>query len=143
MTQAADTTVIASVLTWLESHPARNGFPVALEDEPPEGTDGLMLLSIPGEGYVKRYKSGGHVASFPFAVVRRTNNPDTQTRLDVMGQLGDIVASIESRTAWPTAPEGFDYQSLEVRTQPARVARSEAGADDYQATFTLMYRKRG
>lgn len=141
----ADTTVTASVLTWLEAHPAiaAAGLPVALEHLPAEGVDAVMLSSLTGDPYVRRYKSGGFVAPYDFAVVLRANPLDTTGRLDAMGLLGDIAASIEDRTAWPSAPAGYAYDALEMRTLPAPVARYDSGAEDYQATFTLTYRKRG
>jgi hypothetical protein len=137
-----DLSVMASVLTWVEQHPTLAGLPAVLEDVPPAGEDGVMVLSIPGD-IVTRYKGGGYVASQPFAVVVRRNNPDTQKRLDTLAQLGDMAKSIDDENAWPLAPEGFDYYTMEVRTLPARATRDDTGADDYQVTFTLTYRKRG
>lgn len=139
----ADTTVVASVLTWLEAHDSVDGLPVTLEDIPADGINAVMLTSIPGDPYVKRYKSGGYMATYPFAVVLRLSQPDTSDRLTAMGVLGDLASSIDDRATWPSPPTGYDYDSLEVRTMPARVARGESGADDYQVTFTLTYRKRG
>lgn len=140
----ADTSVVGSVLTWLEAQPAVDSKTVGLEVAPPEGEDGFTLSSIPGEPYITRYKSGGYVAEYPFSVVLRINNPDTDGRIAATSALGDIAASIdEGRSAWPVAPEGFMYQRLEVRTLPARAATDSSGAEDYQVTFTLTYRKRG
>lgn len=133
-----DTSVMASVLTWAEQV---TGAPVALESAP-EGGEGFMLLSIPGD-IISRYKSGGHVATFPFSLVRRVNHADTDKRLESLKLLGDIAASIESKESWPVAPDGYLFQKMEALTLPARASFDDSGADDYQVTLALTYRKRG
>jgi len=138
-----DTTVVGAVLTWLETHPALAGIPVFLEDLPTDGRDAVMLSTLVGEPYVKRYKSGGHIAEYPFAVHLRSNGGDTAARLQAMSVLGNVSVSIDDRGAWPAAPDGFSWISLERRTLPVRVATGEAGPEDYQITLELTYRKRG
>lgn len=143
----ADLTVEASVLTWLESHPAFlvNGarFPVGLECQPETTGSGVMLQSLSGDPYVRRYKSGGYIAAYPFAVYLRVRKPDTSARSDAMKALGDLGRSIDTEQGWPAAPEGYEFISLALRTTPVRVAVDDAATDDYQATFNLTYRKRG
>jgi hypothetical protein len=143
-----DTTVIASVLTWAEQHPAlvdEHGahLPVGLEELPAEGVDAVMLTSLTGDPYIKRYKSGGYVAAFPFAVYMRIAAGDTASRINAIKALGDMGASIDERARWPVEPEGFEYQKLVVRTLPARIRTDDTGSQDYQVTFELTYRKRG
>jgi len=135
----ADTSVVASVLTWLEGIAAEEGTGAMLEDYPPGG--GLMLSSITGDPYITRYKGGGYVAGYPFSVSLRAPGVDTAGRVAAMELLSDIADSIADRSTWPVEPEGVTYQSFEVRTLPARVGRDDSGADDYQVTFTLTYRK--
>lgn len=139
----ADNQVAISVLSWLEQHQALSGLPVTLEAAPPEGTDGVTLSSLTGDPIIKRYKSGGYVAAYPFSVMLRVNHADTQRHIDAIGVLGDIAASIEEKAGWPVAPDGFDYHTIETRTLPVLASRTDSGADDYQVTFTLTYRKRG
>jgi hypothetical protein len=142
-----DTTVVGAVLSWLEAHPALvvSGaqLPVMLEDLPADGSDAVMLSTLVGEPYVKRYKAGGYLAEYPFAVYLRSNGADTAARIDAMEVLGDLSSSIDSREAWPAEPAGFNWVSLERRTLPVRTAIGETGPEDYQVTFTLQYRKRG
>lgn len=140
-----DTTITAAVLTWLEHHSAivAASLPVGLEVLPAEGIDAVMLSTLAGDPYIVRYKGGGARMSYPFGVYLRSNGPDTKSRLDAMKVLGDIAASIEDRSTWPVAPAGYDSFSLNLRTMPAPIARSESGAQDYQVTFELTYRKRG
>lgn len=142
-----DTTIIAAVLTWVENHPDLvDGegvhLPVALEQLPAEGVDAVMLSALTGEPYIRRYKTGGHLASLPFAVYLRVNGGDTASRIDAMRVLGDMAESIEDRSTWPVAPSGYDSFSLALRTMPAPIA-TDSGTQDYQVTFELTYRKRG
>jgi hypothetical protein len=144
-----DTTVVESVLSWVEAHPAlvdaRGArLPVVLEDLPADGTDAVMLASLAGDPYIARYKSGGYVTSYPFGVYLRLGaSPDTNARLDAMATLGDMAASIDDRKTWPSPPEGYHYTNLVLRTTPARIAEGDDGAVDYQVTFELMYLKKG
>lgn len=143
-----DTTVVGAVLAWLEAHPSLvdgHGahLPVLLEDLPADGRDAVMLSTLVGEPYVKRYKSGGYLAEFPFAVYLRSNGGDTASRIDAIKVLGDVSASIDTREAWPAEPAGVNWVRLERRTLPVRVATGETGPEDYQVTFTITYRKRG
>ena len=142
----ADTTVVASVLTWLETHTslvnsAGDQLAVMLEDYP--AGDGVMFSTLVGEPYVRRYKSGGAVVAFPFAVYLRASALDTAARIDAMRVLGDLAESIDDKDSWPAAPAGFTWDALSIRTRPARVATGQVGPDDYQVTFTLTYRKEG
>jgi hypothetical protein len=54
-----------------------------------------------------------------------------------------MAKSIDDRTTWPLEPQGFDFHTMAVRSLPTRATRDDSGADDYQVTFTLTYRKRG
>jgi hypothetical protein len=137
----ADASVMAAVLTWVENHASVDGEPVVLEDVLDDGVDGFIVSAIPGDPWVKQYKGGGGVAAQAFAVVARRNNPDTQRRLDTISALGDIAASIRDRNTWPALPDGFAIYNLEERTSPGRIGHDDSGADDYQVTFTLTYRK--
>ena len=143
-----ETTVIEAVLAWLEKHPALVNtlgihLPVFLEDLPVDGSDAVMLSTLVGDPYVKRYKSGGYLAEYPFAVYMRANGGDTAARINAIGVLSDLGDSIDTREAWPAEPSGFNWMSLERRTPPVRVATGDTGPEDYQVTFTLKYRKRG
>ncbi len=143
-----DTTIVASVLTWAEQHPALvdaagEHLPVGLEVLPAEGVDAVMLSTLTGEPYIKRYKDGGYVASYPFQLILRVNAGDTASRIDAMAALGDVGASIDDRTTWPVEPEGFDYWTMAMRTSPVPIRTDDAGTQDYQVTMELTYRKRG
>lgn len=143
-----DTTIVESVLTWVEQHPALVDahdahLPVGLEEQPAEGIDAVMLSSLTGEPYVRRYKYGGYVASYPFQIILRANAGDTASRIDAMAALSDMGRSIDDRTTWPVAPEGFDYWTLTMRTSPVPIKTDDAGTQDYQVTFVLTYRKKG
>lgn len=143
-----DTSIAAAVLTWAEQHPALVDalgahLPVGLEELPAEGVEAVMVSTLAGDPYVRRYKSGGYVASHPFQLVVRTVSPDTEARIDALAMLGDIGSSIDDRATWPVAPEGYDIVSMTLRTSPAPIRTDDAGTKDYQATFELTYRKRG
>lgn len=101
-----------------------------------------MLQSLQGDPVVTRYRSGGYIAQYPFAVVVRTGAGDTSGRLDAMDVLGALWAVVEAGSR-PDAPDGSDIVSLAIRTTPARISADEDGTEDYQATFALTYRKRG
>ena len=136
-----DTTVVASVLTWAQGHAALAGIPVGLEELPAEGVNAAMVSSLAGDPYIKRFKSGGHIAAYPFQVILRVNGAATAARLAAMKTLSDIAASIEVASTWPVAPAGYDYMAFEPRTLAAPIAADDSGARDYQTTFELTYRK--
>ncbi|MHB1323991.1 MAG: hypothetical protein ACYCXZ_06575 [Coriobacteriia bacterium] len=142
----ADLTLTESVLTWLEQHPLLviGGVrqPVSLED-PPSTHSGVWVQTLVGDPYIKRYKAGGYLAAHPFAIYFRLQADDTTARIDAMGVLGDLGRSIDDKASWPVAPEGYDFMSLALQTTPAKVAVDDAGTEDYQITFELIYRKRG
>lgn len=138
-----DTTVIGSVLTWAEGHAAfeldDERIPVGLEDMP-AGVPSVMVATMPGDPYVRRYKSGGYIASWPFGVYLRTDKAaDTAARIDATRVLGDVQASIDDKASWPVAPEGYEYTGFEVTTTPARISENEDGTADYQMTLELTY----
>lgn len=143
-----DASIAAAVLTWAESHPALvdtlgSPLPVGLEELPAEGVEAVMVSTLAGDPYVRRYKSGGYIAAYPFQLVLRTIEPDTMARIDAIRALSDIGSSIDDRATWPVAPEGYEIVSMAVRTSPSPVRTDEAGVRDYQATYELTYRKRG
>ena len=136
-----DTTIAASVLTWAQGHAALSGLPVGHEELPAEGVNAAMVSSLSGDPFVKRFKSGGYIAAYPFQVILRVNGADTAARLAAMSTLSDIAASIETTSTWPVAPAGYDYMAFELRTLPAPIAADDSGVRDYQITFELTYRK--
>lgn len=143
----ADLTVVESVLTWLEGHTVlvidSAPLPVGLEAAPIGASAYAWLQSLVGDPYIKRYKGGGYLAAHPFAVYAHLSGDDTTARIAAMTVLSDLGRSIDDRTSWPVAPEGYDFTSLTLQTTPARVAVDDAGTEDYQAIFELIYRKRG
>lgn len=135
-----DTTIVAAVLSWAESHEALDGLPVELEEL---ADGGVMLASLPGDPVIMGYKDGGYRAAYPFALTLRVPaSPDTAARLDAMRVLGDVAATIDDEDAWPVLPDGYDLYDMRLLTTPARVTVAEDGTTDYQATFELTYRKR-
>ena len=137
----ADLSVAESVLTWAEDHPMLSGLDVGMEDF--AGVPSVMVQTLVGEPYITRYKSGGYLAAHPFALYLRIDGTDSKSRLDALRLLGDIGRSIDDEATWPAAPDGYNFIGLELRTTPARVAVSDDGIEDYQATFELKYRKKG
>jgi len=138
-----DTTVVASLLTWVEGHDALAPLPVGLEDFPVDDRDAVMLSLLSGDPVVKRYKSGGYIAAQQFQLILRTHLTDTAARLDAMRRMSDVASSIEDSGTWPVAPDSYDYHMLTVRTAPVPVAVDDSGARDYQLTMELAYRQRG
>lgn len=137
-----------ALLTWAEAHAAlvaSDGarLPVTLDDMPADGTDCVMLSTLVGDPYVRRYKSGGYIAAYPFALYLRVHGGDTASRLDAMKVLGDVASSIEGGEDRPTAPDGYEVLGMELRTPPVKIAVDESGSEDYQVTFVMTYRKRG
>lgn len=133
--------VVSSVLEWLETHPAVEGIPVHLETLPADGSAALSLQTLAAEKIVRRYKDGGYIARYEFAVRVRVLGTDTAARLGAIGVLGDIASSVDAESTWPTPPDGTSWVSLEVQMVPVRVAVDADGSEDYQVSFELTYRK--
>lgn len=130
--------VVRAVRTWLRSE-----FDAATELEVlPASADELpasMLQSLAGDPVVKRYKDGSTLMRYRFAVVHRIALSDTATRLGAMGALSGLVESVEAG-ALPALPDGYQPWKAECDTLPAMIAADEA-SEDYQATFSLEYKK--
>lgn len=98
----------------------------------------LSVQTLTGNPIVSRYKNGGYVGQYRFAVYLRQSASDTASRLDAVQTLTDLAVEIDN--AEPTLPESFDFWGIKQDTLPVRVD-VDASYDDWQATFTLQYKK--
>lgn len=98
----------------------------------------LSVQTLTGNPIVSRYKNGGYVGAYRFAVYLRQSATDTASRLDAVQTLTDLAVEIDN--AEPTLPEAFDFWGIKQDTLPVRVD-VDASYDDWQATFTLQYKK--
>ena len=141
--------LVSSVLDWIEGHPAaviteggvESRTPVNLETAPADGSTALMLRTLAASKIVRRYKSGGYIARYEFAVWLRVGARDTAARLEAMRVLMEMGASIDDRSTWPTEPEGMSWVSFSVQSLPAPVFVASDGTEDYQVSFELTYAK--
>lgn len=134
-----------AVLKWLEDHPAAvvdgTRIPVSLETMAADGSTAMMLQARAADRIVRRYKDGGYIARYPFAVWLRVGARDTAARLEAMRVLMEMATSIDDRSSWPIEPEGARWVSLNAEMAPVKLMVHQDGTEDYQVSFELTYAK--
>jgi hypothetical protein len=98
----------------------------------------VSVQTLTGDPVTKRYKSGAYIGNYRFAVYLRQSAEDNAARLDSSKVLTDLATSIDGATV--TLPASFVFWGLEQDTLPVGVTVDTA-YEDWQATFTLTYKK--
>jgi hypothetical protein len=98
----------------------------------------ISVQTLTGNPVEKRYKSGGYIGNYRFAVYLRQTAEDNASRLDGSKVMSDLAATIDGSTVDLPAP--FEFRELEQDTLAVKVAVDEA-YDDWQATFTMRFKK--
>jgi hypothetical protein len=107
----------------------------------PTGREQLPCVSVQtltGTPVDRRYKDGSYIGLYRFAVYIRQTTEDNASRLDGAKAMTRLAADIVASAVALSEP--FVFWSIEQDTLPVKVEAHEA-YDDWQATFTLRYKK--
>jgi hypothetical protein len=100
----------------------------------------VSVQTLTGDPVEKRYKSGGYIGNYRFAVYHRQKDVDNASRLDAAKILSDLAQKINEGGKNIVLPTSFDFWGLTQDTLPVKVT-VDVAFDDWQATFTLRYKK--
>ena len=96
------------------------------------------VQTLTGTPVSKRYKDGSYIGNYRFAVYLRCAADDSTSRLDAASELTSLAKQIEESIIELPAP--FTLWNIEQDTLPVKVD-AEVAYEDWQATFTLTYKK--
>jgi hypothetical protein len=114
--------------------------PVKFEELPDKAASlpCFSMQTLTGDPVFKRYKDGSYIGNYRFAVYLRQSGVDTALRLDAVGALTDLASAIEALRLSLEAP--YEFRGIRGDTLPTKITVAPE-YDDWQATFTMTYRK--
>lgn len=138
-------TVMQSVQKWLKTYSGLSGrLDVDFLDE---DTDTYSVDTIPCEEIIKRYKDGGKIKQFQFAVSsRRAYEQNIKNNLSNLQFFEDLTAWIEKQARarnLPTMDKGRTAQKIVVTSTAYPFIVSEDGKARYQIQLRLEYYQKG
>lgn len=138
-------TVMQSVQKWLKTYSGLSGrLDVDFLDE---NADTYSVDTIPCEEIIKRYKDGGTVKQFQFAVSsRRFYEQNIKQNLSNLQFFEDLTAWVESKARsreLPTMDKGRTAQKIVVTSTAYPFIVSEDGKARYQIQMRLEYYQKG
>jgi hypothetical protein len=136
-------TVIESIREWLKEY---NGLTGRLDvDFLGEDADTYSIDTIPSEEIIKRYKNGGCVKQFQFAVSsRRFYDQNIAQNVENLKFFEDLTAWVEAQARarkLPDMGEGKTAQKIIVTSTAYPFIVSEDGKARYQLQMRLEYYK--
>ena len=137
--------VMQSVQKWLKTYSGLSGrLDVDFLDE---DADTYSVDTIPCEEIIKRYKDGGTVRQFQFAVSsRRYYEQNIKNNLSNLQFFEDLTAWIESKSRarqLPTMDKGRTAQKIVVTSSGYPFDVTENGMARYQMQLRLEYYQKG
>ena len=134
-------TVIESVQKWLKTY---NGLKGRLDvDFLPEDADTYSVDTIPCEEVLKRYKDGGTMKQFQFAVSsRRFYEQNIKQNISNLQFFEDLTAWVEKKARareFPTMDKGRQPLKIVVTSTAYPFIVSEDGKARYQIQMRLEY----
>ena len=138
-------TVMQSVQKWLKTYSKLSGrLDVDFLDE---NADTYSVDTIPCEEIIKRYKDGGVIKQFQFAVSsRRFYEQNIKQNLSNLQFFEDLTAWVESKARsrqLPTMDKGRTAQKIVVTSTAYPFIISEDGKARYQIQMRLEYYQKG
>ena len=138
-------TVMQSVQKWLKTYSKLSGrLDVDFLDE---NIDTYSIDTIPCEEIIKRYKDGGTIRQFQFAVSsRRAYEQNIKNNLSNLQFFEDLTAWVESKARMrqlPTMDKGRTAQKIVVTSTAYPFIVSEDGKARYQIQMRLEYYQKG
>ena len=138
-------TVIECIQKWLKTYKGLSGR-LGI-DFLPEDADTYSLDTIPCEEILKRYKDGGTLRQFQFAVSsRRFYDKNIKNNLSNVQFFEDLTAWIESKARsrqLPTMDKGRTAQKIVVTSTAYPFVVTEDGKARYQIQMRLEYYQKG
>ena len=138
-------TVMQSVQKWLKTYSGLSGrLDVDFLDE---DTDTYSVDTIPCEEIIKRYKDGGKIKQFQFAVSsRRAYEQNIKNNLSNLQFFEDLTAWVENKARLrqlPTMDKGRQPLKIVVTSTAYPFIVSEDGKARYQIQLRLEYYQKG
>jgi hypothetical protein len=138
-------TVMQSVQKWLKTYSGLSGrLDVDFLDE---NADTYSVDTIPCEEIIKRYKDGGTIKQFQFAVSsRRFYEQNIKQNLSNLQFFEDLTAWVEKQARarkLPTMDKGRTAQKIVVTSTAYPFLVSEDGKARYQIQMRLEYYQKG
>ena len=138
-------TVMQCIQKWLKTYSGLSGrLDVDFLDE---NADTYSVDTIPCEEIIKRYKDGGTVKQFQFAVSsRRFYEQNIKQNLSNLQFFEDLTAWVESKARsreLPTMDKGRTAQKIVVTSTAYPFIVSEDGKARYQIQMRLEYYQKG
>lgn len=138
-------TVMQSVQKWLKTYSGLSGrLDVDFLDE---DIDTYSIDTIPCEEIIKRYKDGGKIKQFQFAVSsRRAYEQNIKNNLSNLQFFEDLTAWVENKARLrqlPTMDKGRTAQKIVVTSTAYPFIVSEDGKARYQIQMRLEYYQKG
>lgn len=109
-----------------------------------ESNSGITLVPLDGAKITKKFMFGNYKAQFPFAIVARTVNSDSQDKSDVcdsINNLGDWFDIMTRGKTFPTLGNKRIILGIEQVSMSTPVYRNKSGVEDYQGKFLLKFEK--
>ena len=138
-------TVMQCIQKWLKTYSGLSGrLDVDFLDE---NADTYSVDTIPCEEIIKRYRDGGTVKQFQFAVSsRRFYEQNIKQNLSNLQFFEDLTAWVEKKARsreLPTMDKGRTAQKIVVTSTAYRFLVSEDGKARYQIQMRLEYYQKG
>ncbi|MDR3053322.1 MAG: hypothetical protein LBU48_05635 [Coriobacteriales bacterium] len=111
---------------------------VEFDHLPTKGLPMLSMQTLTGTPVERRFKSGGYIGNYRFALYLRQQAEDNASRLDAEQVLKTLAGQVEKLPLALGA--SIALLGITQDTLPAKVSSDEA-YDDQQVTFTLKYKK--
>lgn len=138
-------TVIESVQKWLKKYSGLSGRLGV--DFLPEDADTYSIDTIPCEEVIKRYKDGGKIKQFQFAVSsRRFYDKNIKNNLSNVQFFEDLTAWVENKARLrelPAMDKGRTAQKIVVTSSAYPFETTENGMARYQIQMRLEYYQKG
>ena len=138
-------TVIQCIQKWLKTYSGLSGRLGV--DFLPEDADTYSLDTIPCEEIIKRYKDGGKIKQFQFAVSsRRFYDKNIKNNLSNVQFFEDLTAWIENKARLrelPVMDNGRTAQKIVVTSTGYPFEVTEDGKARYQIQMRLEYYQKG
>ena len=132
--------IAEALLIWLRQY---TGIPdgIKLNYQYLGDSSGMSLHTLKGAKKREEYVDGGYTGYYPFAIYLRDVPDSNNARLDCIDVLDKFGDWIDNQTIYPEIGDNRYIYSISQVSNASLVKRFENGAEDYMATFELLFEK--
>jgi hypothetical protein len=98
----------------------------------------FSMQTLTGNPVERAYKDGSYIGNYRFAIYLRQSGEDAALSLDAFGAIGTLVEGVQALTL--TLEQPYEFRGIRLDTLPVKVD-VKPNYDDWQATFTMSYKK--